>query len=179
MKDIQQLFFQQIKAQLPANISFADEIADRLSLSNDSAYRRIRGEKELSLSEFMSLCAHYKLSADQFLSNNETTTLFSSLWIDHSGFNFEKYLADMLHQLTVVASGKEKKMYYEAKDIPLFYYFQFSKLAAFKYYFWMRTILGYEEYSRTSYEDNQLASILDKTGHKIIETYTSIPTVEI
>ena len=47
--NIQVLLFQHIKQALPAHVSMVDEIADLLHISNDSAYRRIRGEKEISL----------------------------------------------------------------------------------------------------------------------------------
>ena len=39
----QQVFFNHIKGMLPPHISFVDEIAEELNISNDSAYRRIRG----------------------------------------------------------------------------------------------------------------------------------------
>ena len=53
---IQQALFQQVKDQLPGHLSFVDEISDLLEISNDSAYRRIRGEKELSLKETQKVC---------------------------------------------------------------------------------------------------------------------------
>ena len=45
------LFFNHIKTKIPPYLSFVDEVAEDLSISNDSAYRRIRGEKPLSLEE--------------------------------------------------------------------------------------------------------------------------------
>ena len=52
-------FFLHIKALLPGHVSFVDEIADLLNISNDSAYRRIRAEKAISFEELHKLCAHY------------------------------------------------------------------------------------------------------------------------
>ena len=43
--DIQLVLFQKIRDQLSDHVSMVDEIADILGISNDSAYRRIRGEK--------------------------------------------------------------------------------------------------------------------------------------
>jgi hypothetical protein len=37
-------FFKHIKSILPAHLSLVDAVADVLEVSNDSAYRRIRGE---------------------------------------------------------------------------------------------------------------------------------------
>lgn len=43
--ELQQHFFDHIKERLPTHLSLVDEVAELLSISNDSAYRRIRGEK--------------------------------------------------------------------------------------------------------------------------------------
>ena len=51
----QSVFFQHIKALLPPHLSVVDEIAEVLNISNDSAYRRIRGEKPIALEEIKKL----------------------------------------------------------------------------------------------------------------------------
>jgi hypothetical protein len=48
---IQQQFFQYLKENMPPHLSMVDELCDILSLSHDSVYRRIRGEKPMSFSE--------------------------------------------------------------------------------------------------------------------------------
>ena len=52
---IQEDFFRQIKQKLPSHLSMADEIATLLNISQDSAYRRIRGEKPLTIDEIQLL----------------------------------------------------------------------------------------------------------------------------
>ena len=54
---LQQELFQVIKKNIPANESATDEIARVLDVSVDSVYRRMRGEKTISLDEL------YKLSS--------------------------------------------------------------------------------------------------------------------
>src|SRR5207253_950661 len=49
--DLQQVFFTKLKNVIPANISMVDEIADILDIGYDSVYRRIRGEKPITLGE--------------------------------------------------------------------------------------------------------------------------------
>ncbi len=63
----QQSFFQHIKSILPVHLSLIDAIAEVLSITNDSVYRRIRGEKPITLDEAAKLAAHFKISLDQFL----------------------------------------------------------------------------------------------------------------
>src|SRR5689334_3739949 len=128
--ELQQQFFRHIKSALPSHVSFVDDIAELLEISNDSAYRRIRGEKPISLEEIQKLCRKYRLSLDNIISINSNSTVFFGNWVDASEFDFEKYLSDMLAQMSFVAAAHEKIMYYEAKDIPPFHHFQFPELAA-------------------------------------------------
>ncbi len=65
--ELQKLLFQQIKNKIPANISFAEEIAEVLNISTDRAYRRIRGEKTVSFEALQRLCIKFQLSLDQML----------------------------------------------------------------------------------------------------------------
>jgi len=177
--ELQQTFFQHIKSRLPSNLALVDEVADLLGISNDSAYRRIRGEKPLSFEEVQKLCRHFQISLDHVLNINSTSTVFYGSWVDKESFDFDKYLLDMLFQLQAMLKTPGCRMYFEAKDIPPFHHFQFMELAAFKYFFWMRTILQYTDYSKMSFEDHPLSEALHKTGKAIIDTYNQIPSVEI
>jgi hypothetical protein len=44
---IQKLFFESVRQRLPGNISLVHEISEVLGMSYDSAYRRMRGDKDL------------------------------------------------------------------------------------------------------------------------------------
>lgn len=176
---LQQFFFQHIKSNLPAHLSFVEEIAEQLNISTDSAYRRIRGEKPISLEEVKKLCTHYRISLDHVLNIESNSTVFFGNWVDVETFDFAKYLEDMLMQLQMISSGTANSMYFEAKDIPPFHHFQFPQLAAFKYFFWMKTILVYPDLAKANFESHQLGKLVQETGKKIIDTYNKIPSVEI
>ena len=64
LDSIQSAFLAQIRNRLPENTSFADELADFLNVSRDSAYRRIRGETVLSLDEVKKLYDQYGVWRD-------------------------------------------------------------------------------------------------------------------
>lgn len=177
--DIQKLLFQQIKIKIPSNLSFAEEIADILNISIDSAYRRIRGEKTVSFEELQKLCIKYHLSLDQMVHANSNATLFYGSFVDSVNFDFDKYLKDWAANLEKINSSGTKMLYYDAKDIPLFHHYQFDHLSTFKFFFWMRTILSYKEFLKMQFEDIGPTTELHKTGLRIIETYNQIPSAEI
>ena len=177
--NLQQALFEQIKKSLAPHLSLVDEIAELLSISNDSAYRRIRGEKPLLFEELKKLAIHYRLSLDAILNLQSDSTVFHGQYVTSQNFDFATYLKDMLRQLQHVQSFEKKDFYYEAKDIPPFHYFQFPELACFKYFFWMKTILQYPQFANSRFEPETLSKDILETGRKIIEIYSAIPSVEI
>src|SRR5436189_3215860 len=96
-EELQKQFFHQLKGRLPQHLSLPEEVADLLEISTDSSYRRIRGEKPLTLDEARKLCNHFKISLDQLLSIDTDTTIFYGQWADYRNFNFEVYLSNMLN----------------------------------------------------------------------------------
>ena len=48
INDIQQKLFQTIKSRISADGSLAEEVATLLDISTDSAYRRMRSEKQIT-----------------------------------------------------------------------------------------------------------------------------------
>ena len=79
----------------------------------------------------------------------------------------------------MINSFQEKEMYYWPKDAPVFYYYQFPELAAFKFFFWMKTVLEYPEYSKAKFNFADFDEKLWKVGEKILDTYNNIPSNEI
>jgi len=86
----QQAFFNHIRFKLPPYISLAEEVADLLNVSNDSAYRRIRGDTPLGLDEIQVLCIKYQVSLDQLLQIDTNTVIFSGNNVNSTSFNFIK-----------------------------------------------------------------------------------------
>ncbi len=175
----QQVFFNHIKGMLPPHISFVDEIAEELNISNDSAYRRIRGEKPIALEEIRKLCTKYKISLDQLLHLDSDSVIFSGKRANPENFSFENYLQDFLQQMLFIASFEQKELLILPKDIPVFHHYNFPELSAFKYFFWMKTILHYPDYSKTVFNSSVMAENLMKTGENILATYNKIPSTEI
>ena len=85
----QQLFLQHIKSLLPPHLSLVDEVAEVLNISNDSAYRRIRGEKPIALEEIKKLCIHFKISLDKFMHLNSDSVLFTGKLADKTNSEFK------------------------------------------------------------------------------------------
>lgn len=177
---VQQLFFQHIKTGLPPHLSLVDEVAEVLSISNDSAYRRIRGEKAISFDEIQKLSAHYKVSLDQFLHLQSDAIIFTGRVNHQSETVFEDYLESVYKNLSLINSFEKRHLYFLMKDIPPFVHFQVPELSAFKFYFWTKSILHYESMQKVKFSlDDPLYEKFYGLSKNVIEAYNKVPTTEI
>jgi hypothetical protein len=180
VQHLQQLLFRRIKENLPCHLSLAEEVASILQISTDSAYRRIRAEKTISLAEARILCLHFRISVDQLFFNNTESILFSGS--AHAGIQqltFDLFLNAVLNQLQYLNSFEEREFTIMPKDISFFYLFYFKELAAFKLFFWMKTLLQCPLYSECLYTMEHYTELMQQTGEKIVREYNMLPSQEI
>src|SRR5512138_94547 len=111
--------FRHIKEKIPANLSFVHEVSELLGISYDSAYRRIRGEKELSMEELQTLCQHYAVSVDSFFNLRRDCIIFHSVPIGDGGKTFGEWLQSISVDMHGIRDASSPEIFYFAKDIPL------------------------------------------------------------
>lgn len=176
----QVLLFQYIKTSLPSHISLVDQVADLLNISNDSAYRRIRGEKEVSLSELKTLSHHFKISIDQVLQLQNELVVFRAPEINEERVGFIDYLKAMLEYMRYFNTFTNKRMLYFCKDITFFHFYLYPEIAAFKTFFWSKTIKDMPEYKGKLFSLEEFP-LLDcfHLGQEIIREYNKIPSLEL
>lgn len=175
----QEFLFQRIKELLPPHVSLVDAVAETLHLSSDSAYRRIRGETPMVLDEVKELCQFYKISLDQLLDVKTGSILFQNVRINIHNYSYETYLKDLLKQLQYTDSFIQKEIIYLTKDTPIFHNFYFKPLIAFRYFFWMKTIIQKPEFSDREFEMNCISNDIEELSMELTRAYNKIPSVEI
>ena len=178
--NLQKELFNHIRDTLPAHISMVDTIAELLDISYDSVYRRIRGEKPVPLEEVKLLCDHFHLSLDQVLQLHTDKVLFTDTEADKPISNFNQYLDGLIQLLQHFNSHSKKEMFYLSKDVPVFYFFYFPEIAAFKSFFWCRSILnepGFKEqqFSIRKFDGKQYF----EQGRQILKEYNQLPSAEL
>lgn len=175
----QEFLFHRIKELIPPHASLVDTVAEILHVSSDSAYRRIRGETPVVLDEARELCRHFKLSLDQLLDVQGGATLFQNMRINLKNYSYEKYLTDLIRQVEYVGSFIHKEVIYLTKDVPLFHCFYYSPLIAFRYFFWMKTIIQHPDFLDREFEFNCISPEIEKLSRELARTYTRLPSAEI
>ena len=177
--EIQTALFQAIKHKLPENFSFVHEIAELLGISYDSAYRRIRGDKPLTLDELILLNNRFGLSVDTFLNVETSNVVFNCHAVEAEKFRIKQWLETILGDLNRIRQAKEKEIIYAAKDPPLFHYFHFPEIGAFKMFFYQKTLLGFPEFMDKKLRLDEADEEIYQTGKKMLVASNSIPTTEI
>ncbi len=175
---VQELLFQTIKGNLASNITLVHDLSELLGISYDSAYRRIRGEKELSLEELKAICHHYRISLDSLFNFSSNHVVFQSLAIGENGLDIEKWLQSLVSAMRQIHAAREREIIYAAKDIPVFYYFEFPEIAAFKIYFWNKSLIPSPDYEHKKLT-LEVPDSLYQTGRLMLSQYVKIPVIEI
>lgn len=179
-QQLQQQLFRHLKESLPAHLSLVEELCHLLDLSADSVYRRIRGEKPVTLIELKLICEHYHISLDQLLQLKNDSVLFQAPGITHHTIPFADHMRGMLEQFKYFNSFKQREIYYLCKDAPFWYFYLFPGMAAFKTFFWAKTInnepaLANKSFSLEEYPFEDCFAI----GQQILEEHSLMNTVEL
>jgi hypothetical protein len=177
-ENIQSAFLEQIRKLIPPHLSLADELAEVLNISRDSAYRRIRGETVLSLDEAKKLYDRYGISLDALFSEDSNMVHFF-----HRALTLEYPLSHWLNSvsrnLETISSFESSEMIFAAKDLPVFRYFRIPELTAFKLFFWLKCVIKDPQYVQKQFEPNVLPKEMIQTAVRAWEHYSKVPSIEI
>ncbi|HYG16347.1 MAG TPA: hypothetical protein VEC12_11390 [Bacteroidia bacterium] len=172
-------FVQKLKELAPANASLADEMAELLDVSSDSAYRRLRGETAITLDEAVILANHFKIPFSAFTENLEGLVTFRYKHMTDDSDSFYKYLYGLDQTLDKLLLANDKKMVYGATDIPILNHLGYREIGSFKMYHWMRSLMGAKSLEDKKFSPGVIPGEMQKVAHSIYKKYKKLPSVEI
>jgi hypothetical protein len=175
----QDFLFQRIREMIPQHISLVDAVSELLNVSNDSAYRRIRGETPLVLEEAFLLCNHFQLSLDQSLNIKSNSTLFQTNYINSNHYTFENYLKDLYQQLKQVEGFIHKEIFFLIKDLHIFANMLSIPFFAFRYFFWNKSIIANTAFATQAFSPDCLPPEIKTLAEEMARIYSRIPSTEI
>lgn len=178
-KTAQTNFIARIREVIPPNHSLVDELADVLNISNDSAYRRIRGETSLTIDEVNTLCSHYKLAFDVSGNTLNSSVTFNYHHLENNVSKFETYLTNIRDDLKRIKSAEKKELIFAAEDVPVFHHFRHPLLSAFKLFYWNKSILNTPELEGKKFDPAFVPPSLPPIVREIYALYIEVPSVEI
>lgn len=172
-------FIETLRAVMPSGFSLVNEISELLQISTDSAYRRLRGETEFSLNEIVKLCNHFHISFDSFCAAQGGSVHFQYNLAGDEAHGFLNFVSHIHDGLQLLRNAKDREIIYVADDIPFFLLFASPRLAWFKCYYWMRSVMNVPEYQNGCFEEAEMPEELMTLGQEILEAYRIVPSTEI
>lgn len=179
VENIQSAFFEEIKGKLDNSTSLVEEVAELLNVSTDSAYRRLRNKTYLTFQETAILANQFNISLDKYINPKEDLVTFSYQTLDEDKFNFTDYLNSIVSDLKQIKKGESPEITYFAVDIPLPQLLFVPEVAAFKLFFWEKTILNFEKLNKSKFHFTFGNEEVNKISREIRDLYISIPSKEI
>lgn len=177
-KQIQKAFIQKVRGSFPSNQSFVDELAELLNTSNDSAYRRIRGETLLGIDEIALICRHFRVAFEPFALSSETATFsYHKLRDDPDGFS--RWFGNLLGHVKRIASLDDNEIIYAADDVPIWHHFNSGHLICFKLFYWQKSILNLPRFADLSFAARHIDPDLVETARSLLAHYNMTCSTEI
>jgi len=172
----QEILLKAIRKQLSDHTSLISELASVLNISYDAAHRRISQKSKFTIEETVALCGHYKISMDKLFFQDRKVIVEKTREI-HSIEDMIAYFKHSSEKLQLLTSLAETKMYYSAKDIPLFYTADGTLLSKFKLYVWINLLNGNK--NQQSFEKFSIDGQLSEYTQTLKKVYESVEVHEI
>lgn len=179
MQQIQDILFLELRKQMTSPGQLADELSRVLGISKDSAYRRLKGEKQLHFDELVQLAEVYNLSLDGLLGTRDGDIVFQGDYVDGDNFDMDKFIGSMLMNLGRLESLEKPELIYVSKDLPVFYYLMFPEVAAFKFFVWTKTQMQFENMKEKKFNFDLVSPALEQLSLEVARVYSRIPSSEI
>jgi hypothetical protein len=177
-EDIQIRLIRMIREQMPEHVSLVDEIADLLEISNDSAYRRIRGEKSLSLHEVQTLAGRFQISIDDLIGNPVNTVTFRTNFLEEGSYSFVDWLTGVLEITRGAGLEKDSEAIFILNELSIFQICQIPEVCAFKLFFWRKSNLDFPGFRDLKYKVDEVEEEVLSLSAEITDYYIKINTKE-
>lgn len=178
-QNIQIQFLNKINDLIPRDTSLVQELSDLLGLSTDSSYRRMRAETLLNIDEIIILCNHFRIGFDVIGIKESGLVTFRYTTVESRYESFFSYLKSIYDDLVVISQAKNAQIIYAGGDIPVFHHYKFKQIAAFKMFYWMRSIMNIPDLENILFNFNIIDVEVTAMAEKIIQLYSMVPSVEI
>lgn len=172
----QKEFLEQIKSKIYSKKSMINEIAEALNIGYDASYRRVSGMSKFSLQEAIILANKFSISLDSIGSNSQNIISKTTNSV-HNEEDLKDYFENSYNSLIKATNRKNVHIYYSAKDIPIFYYLNNSRLSHFKYYTWLKFVNP--DFRFKSFKEYYPSLDLIQSAKKLHSVYRAIPKSEI
>lgn len=175
---LQQVLLNEIRKTLSNEASMNEAIANALEISYDAAHRRTSLKSKFSLEESVLLAQYFNLSLDSLfgMSHKQFVSVKKTKQVTNEE-DLQEYFKDSYLSLHSLLKVNKSELYYSAKDIPIFYTLNSTRLSEFKFYVWLKLLD--KGFRNKSFEVYTPSLSLKEAARKLGELYEIAPVSEI
>jgi hypothetical protein len=160
-------------------VSLVDEIAELLDISNDSAYRRIRAEKPISLQEVQKLAGTFQISLDDLIGNPSNSVTFRTNFLEETSYSFVDWLKGVLQITRGASQAEDAEILFILNELSIYQILQIPEICAFKLFFWRKSNLDFPGYRDQRFRVDELDDEVLSLSQEIISHYIRVKTREL
>jgi hypothetical protein len=178
--EIQTRLFEEIQQSIAPQYALVDAISDALDISIDSAYRRLRCNKLLSIKETCELCRHFKISFDRLTGetfSRQHDFVYRPVNLSTPD-GYLNYLLSCSNSFSSLRTSDDSSIILSAIELPLFHFAYQKELIFFRLYAWLQGIYNYEGSFDDFIREKDTPQI-NTLHNSIISNYENIPSTEI
>jgi len=176
---LQNKFLNTIRGHEASKKKLADLLITMLQVSESSAYRRLGNESMFSFEEICVLARHFGISLDQMVDENNDTFLFQFPSLLNPVKSFKDYFAPIARDVKQLTTLPNSSCDFISREIPVFHYFRYPELTAFKAYLWGKMMWEFPTFkNKNKFSLKQITGI-HRFRKTIIEHYNQVPGIEV
>jgi hypothetical protein len=173
------LFVEALKRRAEENTPLAEQVAELLNVSTDSAYRRLRGATLISLDEAAKLGKHFNINLSEAIEDDSSGSVLFHTNKTYGAVSLDLYIERIAAHLEAFSKEENSRFIMAARDLPTFYYGFYPKLADFKLYFWHKSILAETGQELEHYENYIPRQSIKKGMAAISKLHQKLNTSEL
>ncbi len=169
-----------LKSIIPENALLAEIISQIIDSSPDAAYRRIRMQTAYTLDEMIKICVHFSIDPkviSDYKGNNTVLFSYNSMYQDENAVM--TWVKNLYANFLKVNQLNNRHTYYAAEEIPVFHYFKYKELTAFKLFYWEKTLIGNPKLEKEKFAIHKVNAEEIATAQLIYDEYLKIDSTEI
>ncbi len=178
-RELQKRIFKEVLKNYPNRAKAVEELQDLLNLGKNAVYRRLRGDTLLPLSELYILTGHFGLSLDAIFNDRSDKIVFSYSFFSRKVTSIEDYVEEVFQSAQAIQRLPVKQIYYSTQEVPVFQYFAFPELFAFKMYVYALTYWNLGYLKDVPFHPRLVSGKLIDQARQITAIYNSIPSTEL
>lgn len=149
-----------------------------LGISKDGAYRRLRGNTDLSLADSIILAKHFGISLNIIGNNEDGEVCGIKDRPIHNIRDFRRQFENIELTLEEFQQYSGTRLMIEAMEVPLFRQFRYPGLAAFKIFIWLKSVFNLPDFEALSFGVSKVPSDLLDSAQRIANSYNHLDSLE-